>query len=179
VTDRPDDPDRPASDQPPPPPWGPPPAPPTAGYAAPEHESAPPYGAAPVYGTPPAAGPGQPQPYGYAPPYGAPAPGGWQPESPEQSSIRTQAILALIINIFVLLSSCFMALPSIGGAITAGIALGQVRSDPEGARRLVKWSWGLLIATVVIGVLVTVGLILFFALLGASADSSGTTTTGF
>jgi hypothetical protein len=174
VTDRPDEPDRPASDQPPPPPWGPQPTPPTDGYAAPGYESAPPYGAAPAYGTPPAAGPGQPQqPYGYTPPYG-PAPGGWQPESPEQSSIRTQAILSLVINIFVLLSSCFIALPSIGGAITAGIALGQVGSNPENARKLVRWSWGLLIATVVIGVLVFVGFILLFVLLGASADSTGT-----
>ena len=97
-----------------------------------------------------------------------------QPETPEQSSLRTQAIVSLVINVLVVVSTCFTALPSIGGAITAGIALGQVGSDPDNARRLVRWSWGLLIASVVIGILIFVAVIVI-AFVGAASSSSDPT----
>jgi hypothetical protein len=175
VTERPDDPDRPATGAEPPQAWGspapPPPAPPAYGPQQPGYgpQQPPPYGSQqpgygpqqPVYGSPP-------------PPYGA-AP--YRTETPEQSSLRTQAIVSLVINVIVVLSTCFAALPSIGGAITAGIAIGQVGSDPDNARKLVKWSWGLLIATIVLGVLVVVGFIVLVALIGSSTDTS--TTTGY
>lgn len=133
-----------------------------------------PYGTPPSdpYGTPPSAGTsaygapayGNP-PYG-APPYGAPgygAPGYGAVLTPEQSSLRTQAIVSLVVNIVVVVATCFAALPSIGGAVTAGIALGQVKSDTPNARKLVKWSWWLLAATFIIGALVVFGIIALIA----------------
>jgi hypothetical protein len=193
VTDRPDDPypqgaggEQPAGS---PPPYGTPSGAPPYG---PQQPQQPPQ--QPAYGTPPGYGPGQPQQpgYGAAPPYGAPPygappygappygappygapPYAYQQESPEQRSIRSQAIAALVVNAIVLTFTCLMALPSIGGVITAGIALGQVGSDPENARRLVRWSWGLLITSVVLGVLLFGGLIA----LGALVDSTGSSGT--
>jgi hypothetical protein len=130
----------------------------------PEHGPPPGYGPAPEYGTTPAYG----SPYG-GPPYGSASAYALQPDTPEQSSLRMQAVVALVINVIVVLATCFMALPSIGGAITAGIALGQVRSDVDGARRLVRWSWGLLITTVAIAVLLLVFLVVVYATLGSTS----------
>jgi hypothetical protein len=169
VTDQPDDPYRQGSGgEPPagsPPPYGNPPYEPQQ----PQQPQQPAYGAAPPYGAPPYGAP----PYG-APQYGAP-PYGYQQQTPEQGSLRTQAIVALVANAVVLAFTCFMALPSIGGVITAGIAIGQVNSDVANARRLVRWSWGLLIATIVLGVLIFGGLIA----LGAAVDSAPGPTTGY
>jgi hypothetical protein len=172
VTDRPENPDQPPS-------YGTPSAP-----DAPQDGSAPQYGPpygpqyGPQYGQPPQGQPPQGQPPQGQPPYGQPAygqPGPYQqPETPEQSSLRTQAIVSLVINVLVVVSTCFTALPSIGGAITAGIALGQVGSDPDNARRLVRWSWGLLIASVVIGILI-IAFIIVIAVVGASSSSSDPT----
>jgi hypothetical protein len=49
---------------------------------------------------------------------------------------------------------------SIVGAILAGLAINRVTTDYAGARRQVMWSWGLLAANFVIGIL---ALIVFFA----------------
>jgi hypothetical protein len=159
---QPDQPDssgqQPPAQSPPPSPYG---QPPTGQPAEPTSP----------YGQPPAQQPAQP-PYGQ-PAYGQPGPY-QQPETPEQSSLRTQAIVSLVINVLVVVSTCFTALPSIGGAITAGIALGQVGSDPDNARRLVRWSWGLLIASVVIGILI-IAFIIVIAVVGASSSSSDPT----
>ena len=138
MTDRPDD-DRPPS-------YGPPAAPGGPDHGSPEYGSpqygSPQYGA-PQYGAPP-----------YGPSSGTPAAyGAPQPYAPteEQSALRSQAIIALVLNGLVVVATCFSALPSIGGAITAGVALGQVGTDVDRARRLVRWSWGLLITSVAIG----------------------------
>lgn len=164
MTDRPENPDQ-------PPAYGSPPPP------APPYGSAPdadpgqlPYG--PQYGSAPPPPYGSPQ-YGSAPPpaYGAPP---YPTGTPEQSALRTQAIVSLVINALVVLFSCFAALPSIGGAITAGIAIGQAQSDPENARRLVRWSWGLLIASIVIGILIVVFFVILIVI-GANATPSDPT----
>ena len=182
MTDRPDDPYRQGSNGEPPagsqPPYGTPPS--NLPYG-PQGQQPP---QPPAYGSPPPAyGSGQPQqpPSGAAPPYGAPpyagTPYGYQAPSPEQSSVRTQAIIALVANAVVLVLACFMALPSIGGVITAGIALGRVNTDVDSARRLVRWSWGLLVLSIVLGVLIIVAVIAA----GATFDSTttGTDTSGY
>jgi hypothetical protein len=132
-----------------------------------------PYGAPqPQYGAPPPpyGAPQQPPPYGYAPPpYG----GGYQPLTPEQSSLKSQATVALVVNAIAVVITCFGALPSIGGCITAGIALGQVQTDPANARRLVRWSWGLLIGSVALILLVVFG---FFLLVLLAAETSSDPT---
>lgn len=160
-----DDEARPSAPEPPQPPD--PYAPPADPYGTPPPAgSAPPqYGAQPQYGPPPYGTP----PPGYGPAYGgayAPPP----PLSPEQQAMRTQALTALIVNIVIVVFSCFAALPSIGGAVTAGVALGQVQTDPENARRMIRWSWGLLIASVVIFLLLVVGFIVLVIAAGVSSS---------
>ena len=168
MTDRPEDPDQPSS-------YGTPsPDAPQYGSApqygpAPQHGQSPPYGPGPQYGPPPQYG--QAPPYGSAPQYGSP--GSYQP-TPEQSALRTQAVVALAVNALVVIVTCFSALPSIGGAIAAGIALGQVGTDPDNARRLVRWSWGLLIASVVIGILIAA--FVFVLIIVGSATSTSDPT---
>jgi hypothetical protein len=90
------------------------------------------------------------QPQGY---YGAP-----RPTSPEQSSTRTQGILALILNIVSVLFCCNLF--GIVGAVLAGIALGRVDNDLPSARNLIKWSWILLGGGLALAV---IGAILYFA----------------
>jgi hypothetical protein len=158
-----------------PPAYGSPPygTPPPAYGALPPYGAPPAYGAPPPYGAPPAYG--APPTYG-APPYGAPPyGGGYQPETPEQSSLRHQAIAALVVNGILVVLSCLAALPSLGGVITAAIAIGQVRTDPVNARRLVRWSWGLLAATVILTILL-VGFVFALALATESTSSSSDPT---
>jgi len=104
------------------------------------------------------------------PPYGGPGPGGYPPaypvRGPEASSVRTQAIAALIVNIIATVFCCGLA--SIAGAIVAGVSLSRVDSDLPGARRLVAWSWGLLAANIVIAAIV-------IAVLVARVNSVNTT----
>jgi hypothetical protein len=133
---------------PPPPPEAPPPSATPYGTPAPPPE-APPYGA-PTYGQA-----GYPAPQygsGYGAP-GYPAPG--YPmgpvRSPEASSLRSQAITALILNILAVVFCCGLA--SIGGAIMAGLAIGRVDTDLPVARRQLAWSWGLLAANLVIALI--------------------------
>jgi hypothetical protein len=105
-----------------------------------------------VYGQQYGYGPqhGYGQPYGYPPQYGAAMPPyGWS-RPPEASSLRTQAIVALVVSVASVLFCCSPLL--IASAITSGIAIGRVDTDLDSARRLVRWSWGLVIASVVLGV---------------------------
>ncbi|MBI4944104.1 MAG: hypothetical protein HY830_25465 [Actinobacteria bacterium] len=139
-----------------PPPYGPPPGSPgygPPGYGPPGSGYGPPYGYAQYgyaqYG---------PQ-YGYGVPYGV-----WQ-RSPEATSLRTQAIVGLVVSAVLVLLCCSPLL--IASAITAGIALGRVDQDLDSARRLVRWTWGLVIASVVLMV------VLLAVLIGAGAFSAG------
>ena len=151
-------------DEPPASPYGTPPAQPGGS----------PY-ASPAYGTPSADQGqdqyGQPQ-FGHAqygqPAYGTPTGYGYAaparpPLSPEANGVRNQAIIALVCNATLVLLTCFLALPSIGGIVTSSIALGRVGTDVPGARRLVKWSWGLLAASVALGILAIISIVALFA----------------
>lgn len=145
-----------------------------------------PDGAPPAYGTPPPHGApvgygaepqypqpypqGYPQPYPQEPfaqqPYAQPYPGAYPAygsypgypvyRSPEVSSVRTQSIVALVVSLASVLMCCLpLGIPA---AITAGIALSKADTDFPRARTLVRWSWGLLVASVVLGVLGLVGI---------------------
>jgi hypothetical protein len=74
----------------------------------------------------------------------------------------------MILNI---ISVLFCCLPlGIAGAITSGLAIGRADTDVASAKRLVGWGWGLLAASIVVGI---GGLILLFAF-GAFSESSTT-----
>ncbi len=140
-----------------------------------------PYGSPPpAYGTPPAPPYVTPQPppygaqqpsYGYTPPpvpYGSP----WMPvHSPESSSVRSQAITSMILNIVSVLFCC----PPLGlaGAITSGIAISRADTDVAAAKRLVGWGWGLLAASVVLAIVAFI-LVISLGLLGESSSSYDT-----
>jgi hypothetical protein len=98
-------------------------------------------------------GPGYGQGYG-EPPYGQyPQQYGHGPAR-NNESVRTHAIVALVISI-VLGLSCYVSLGGIAGAILSGIALGKVDTDPRGARNLLKWTWiaiGINVALVILAV---------------------------
>jgi hypothetical protein len=102
-------------------------------------------------------------------PYGS----SWMPaRSPEASSTRTQAIIAMTLNIVSVLFCC--APLGIAGAIVAGIGIGRSDTDVASAKRLVAWGWGLLIASAVLAV---VGIIVVIAL-GVASSHSTTTYNG-
>ncbi|MCC5577393.1 MgtC/SapB family protein [Microtetraspora sp. AC03309] len=106
------------------------------GYGQPGYGS--PYGQ-PGYGQPPYGPPG----YGYPP----------QPAGP-----RTHAIVALVISL-VLALSCYITLGGIAGAILSGIALSKVDTEPDTARRLLKWTWisiGINVVLFIIGMIALV-----------------------
>lgn len=131
-------------------PYGPPPG---QGPYGPQQYGAPPPGFDPnhvpdpgqQYGYPPPwPGPHQDQ-YGYYPPGGYP---------PRQEGPRTHAIVALVVSI-VLALSCYVSLGGIAGAILSGIALSKVDTQPDTARRLLKWTWvsiGINVGLLVIGI---------------------------
>jgi hypothetical protein len=100
------------------------------------------------YGTPsyPAAGYGGP---GQGVAYGMPHPG-WDGRTAEASSLRTQAIVSLVLN---LLAVVCCNLLGIAGAVCAGSALGKIDLELDRARSLVRWSWGLLAAGLVLAVI--------------------------
>jgi hypothetical protein len=123
---------------------------------APPHYPPGQYPTTPYSGAPYGQYPGQPTAYGY-PVYG-----------PAAGSPRGQAIAALVVNIVLVLCSCFFGLTSIAGLIVAAIAIGTSESDPQQARTLLKWSWGLAIATVVLGGL----MIALFAAIGMAGGTS-------
>ncbi|GAA2400004.1 hypothetical protein [Nonomuraea africana] len=110
-----------------------------------------PYGQQQPYGSPYGHGSGE-QPYGA--PYGQqPPPGYGYGYPPPQQGPRTHAIVALVISI-VLALSCYITPGGIAGAIMSGIALGQVDTQPDKARNLLKWTWisiGINVALVIVG----------------------------
>ena len=117
--------------------------------------------------TPPPQPPSPPlqNPQGYPafqgdPPYPAAGFGpGWAPSrSAEASSLRTQAIVALVIHL-VSFVFCFLNLLGIAGAICAGVAMSKADTDLSRARTLVRWSWGLLAAAAALGIAAIVTII--------------------
>jgi hypothetical protein len=72
---------------------------------------------------------------------------------------------------------CFNPL-GIGGAITAGIALGRCDTDVQSARKLVNWGWGLLAAavvtTIIFWIIYIVGLAALFGSGIAGSTDGGT-----
>lgn len=77
-----------------------------------------------------------PYQYGYG--YGYPV-------APVDESARTQSIVALVVNIM-LVTFCCSPL-GLAGAIVSGMAMSKAATDPPAARTLLKWGWGLAIAT--------------------------------
>ena len=124
-------------------------------------EVPPPYGTPPGHGTPPGYGAPPPPAYGVPPAYGYAQPAygypGWR--DPAADSVRTQAIVALVVGIVLGLLCCIPG--GIGSAVTAGLAMGRVDRDVASARRLVRWSWGITAASVVLGVVAVVLLLAF------------------
>jgi hypothetical protein len=84
--------------------------------------------------------------------------------SGEAESLRTQAIVALVLNGLSIFCCGILGIP---GVIVTALALGKVHHDVRGARILVKWGWGLLVASLALGVVL---LTLLFA------NASPTTT---
>jgi hypothetical protein len=114
-----------------------------------------PYGGSP-YSDP---GYGGSAPYGSSPyadqgwqdPYAMPTPGYGPPMPPASQGA---AIGALVCNIVATFFCCFLL--TIPGIITSAIALGRIQSDPESARNLTRWSWGLFIASAILGLILVV-----------------------
>ncbi|MGI5154273.1 hypothetical protein [Microbispora sp. CA-102843] len=94
---------------------------------------------------------GQPGPNPYQQQYGYYPPGGYPPR---QEGPRTHAIVALVISL-VLALSCYISLGGIAGAILSGIALSKVDTEPDQARKLLKWTWiaiGINVVLFVVGI---------------------------
>jgi hypothetical protein len=104
-------------------------------------------------------------PYGdqaWQDPYAAGAGASYGPPPPPAN--HGSAVGALVCNIIATLFCCLGF--SIAGIITSAIAMSQNQTDPESARKLTKWSWGLFAANmglVVLGIIAY--LIVFFAVL--------------
>jgi hypothetical protein len=126
----------------------------------------------PGYGPPPA---------GWQDPYAAGSPGGGfgppgggfgygPPGVPAAPASNGSAVAALVCNIILVLFCNILAIP---GIITSGIALGKMRSDPEGSRNLTTWSW------VIFGValVAAVALIVVLVVAGSSGSTTPTTTS--
>ena len=80
----------------------------------------------------------------------------------------------MILNIVAGLFCC--ALPSIAGAIVAGLAIGRADHDLPSARKLVAWGWGLLVASVLLGIVIVVVAIAIGAASPSGSDGSTTQT---
>ncbi len=129
-----------------------------------EQQAASPYGQQQPYGQgygPSASYTTTPQPYAYGPP----------PLSPEGEKVRSSAILWTILN-GVAIFLCANLL-SIGGVALAAIAIGKTRDDVQGARNLVKWSWILFAIGFAFWLLIAIGYVVLFVVLGTASLSSG------
>lgn len=168
------------------PPYGPDPY--GAGAYGPDPRGAGPYGREPYGHDPYAKNPYGHDPYGQDPaaswqdPYGrrpydqagypVPPPGygtpgiGYGPPGFGRPQPRTgPAIAALICNILASITCYgFLAVP---GIVTAAIAIGKAQTDPRAARKLTIWSWCIFAASIVIGLLIIIGLLVY----GISNDS--------
>jgi hypothetical protein len=128
----------------------------------PQQPPAPPHYPPGQYPTTPYQGyPGGQYPPQYPTQYPGQYPGayGYPGYGPVADSPRGQAIGALVVNIVLVMATCFAGLPSIAGLIVAAVAIGTSESDPQQARTLLKWSWGLAITTVALGALFLIGAI--------------------
>ena len=96
------------------------------------------------------------QPYGAYPSYGGPA------LDAEQEKVRSSAILWTILNG----ASIFLCgnLLAVAGVALAAVAIGKARTDVDGARGFVRWSWILFTLGFVFWILLLVGLIAFVGL---------------
>ena len=84
--------------------------------------------------------------YGYGP-----------PGVPQNQASNGSAIAALVCNIALfMLCASLLAIP---GIVTAAVAMGRVQTDPQSARRLTAWSWGLF-AGVIVLVIALIGLLI-------------------
>ncbi len=130
-----------------------------------------PYGQQPYAQEPYPQDPSGQQAYAYPPPHGYGAP---QPDA-EQEKVRSSAILWTVLNggaIF--LCANLLAIP---GVILAAVAISKARTDVEGARSFVKWSWILFALGFVLAILFVVGLIAFVGLGAFTAVMSDPTLT--
>jgi hypothetical protein len=92
--------------------------------------------------------------------------------SPEASSVRTQAIVGVVVSTLLLLVCCcnVLAIPSI---VTSAIAIGRADRDLSSARTLMRWSWGMLAAAVALSVLAGI----LYSILGARTSTLPAGTT--
>jgi len=113
--------------------------------------------------------------------YGPPAPptggygayggyGGYGP--PPNSSVKNQAIAALIANIVAVVFCC--GIVAIGGLICAAIALSKADYEPEAAKKLNLWAWILLGGTFVLDILYLVFTFIFPFLFIPFVGAAGT-----
>jgi len=111
----------------------------------------------------------QPQPYGgaYPPPMPAPAAYGYAPVG-QNDGLRNQAIGVLVTNIATTVLCCSPL--GIAGIVVGALAMGRVDTQPDSARSLVKWGWGLAIVSVVLVVIMVVAFIVI-VMLSESATS--------
>ena len=100
----------------------------------------------------------QPQQYG---PYPGPMPPAYGYGQPPDEGPKGQAIGALITNIVVTLLCCLPL--GIAGIVVSAMAMSRSAEQPESARKLVKWGWGLAIASVVLGIVIIVIYVAFLA----------------
>ena len=106
-----------------------------------------------------------PQEYGGAyPPPMPPAPYGYGHPPPQNESLRNQAIGVLVTNIVATMLCCSPL--GIAGIVVGAMAMGRADTQPESARSLVRWGWGLAIAWVV---LLVVGVVVLIAI-GVATD---------
>lgn len=140
-------------------------------YAAPADSEVPP---APAYGAPqappaPAYGEVPPAPAYGAPAYGAPA-GYGQPAFDAAPKTNTFAIVSLVASI----AGLFTGITFLVGIIFGHLSLSQIKKTAEGGRGMAIA--GLVIGYVglVIGIIVTIALIAFFAALASNPNFDGT-----
>ncbi|WP_051712227.1 hypothetical protein [Spirillospora albida] len=82
---------------------------------------------------------GDPGQYGQYGPSSGYAPGYGPPGVPHAPANNASTIAALVCNIVTVSMCCnLLAIP---GIVTAGIAVGRNRTDPDSARTLTIWSW--------------------------------------
>ncbi len=88
-------------------------------------------------------------------------------EALDPAALHRRARTALIVNLG--LGVLAFGLPSLPGAVLAGLALRALPDDVPRAGRLLRWSWGLLAATLVFYLLLLVLLLVLAVLLIAAA----------
>jgi hypothetical protein len=116
-------------------------------------------------------------PQGWQDPYSHPGHGYGPPGVPSASGPGGSTIAALVCNLVSMLLCCnVLAIP---GVIVSAIAMSRSTSDPESARRLTRWSWGLFIGSIVVTILFWVVYVILMVALGHESSSTGTSGTGF